>query len=110
MDIKFNKPRLKALLESKELMKQRYSVQAAKQARRRITALRAASNLHELPRQGSLHPLHGDRKGQFAFSLGGKLRLIFVPDQDPVPRLADGGIDRRMVTRVTILEITDYHD
>lgn len=36
-------------------------------------------------------------------------RLIFIPDHDPVPRKDDGGIDLAQVTKITILEITDYH-
>ena len=110
MDITFNKPRLKELLASEKHMKRRYGTRAAKQAKLRITALLRASSLDELPRQGSPHPLSGNRKGQFAVRLCSKWRLVFKPDHDPVPLLADGGVDRRRVTRVTILEVVDYHD
>lgn len=58
---------------------------------------------------GKCHQLTGDRAGQFALSLWGSCRLVFVPDHDPVPRLADGGIDRSRVTRIAIKEVVDYH-
>ena len=36
-------------------------------------------------------------------------RLVFQPSHDPVPRLADGGIDVGHVTAITIVEVIDYH-
>lgn len=47
--------------------------------------------------------------GQLAVDLKHPQRLIFQPDDDPVPRKADGGLDWSLVTRVMILEIVDYH-
>jgi len=41
-------------------------------------------------------------------SLWGSYRLVFVPD-DPIPTLADGGIDRSLVTKISITEVVDYH-
>lgn len=58
---------------------------------------------------GACHQLHGDRAGDFAVNLWGAYRLVFVPDHDPSPLLADGGIDRAKVTRILIKEVVDYH-
>lgn len=58
---------------------------------------------------GRCHQLQGNRAGQFAVSLWGAHRLVFLPDHDPVPRLPDGGIDRSRVTRIVIKEVVDYH-
>ena len=60
-------------------------------------------------RQGRFHPLHHDEENMFSLSAGGGFRLIYWPDRNPIPRLPDGGIDRRAVTRVRIVKITNYH-
>lgn len=36
-------------------------------------------------------------------------RLIFEPADKPVPQLEHGGLDWSAVTKVRILEVTDYH-
>ena len=36
-------------------------------------------------------------------------RIIFEIDQDPVPILENGGIDKAQVTSIKILSIQDYH-
>lgn len=58
---------------------------------------------------GNCHPLAADRKGQWAVSLWGQFRLVFVPDHDPMPLLDDGGIDTTLVTKILITEVVDYH-
>lgn len=58
---------------------------------------------------GRCHALGADRRGQFAVSLWGSYRLIFIPDHDPIPTLADGGIDLTRVTQISITEVVDYH-
>jgi hypothetical protein len=42
-------------------------------------------------------------------SATGPLRIVLVPDHDPVPVTSDGSVDRMRVSRVRILEIVDYH-
>jgi hypothetical protein len=55
------------------------------------------------------HELKGNRKGQFAVYCRHPFRLVLVPDQDPVPRTADGGIDPAKVTKIRIMAVEDYH-
>ena len=77
---------------------------------RRIKQLEAAPNLSALDGcPGHCHPLVGDRDGQLAASVGRSNRLIFVPDHDPQPRLPDGGLDRKAVTRIEIWSVENYH-
>ncbi len=59
---------------------------------------------------GRPHPLKGDRASEFALSLESGKRLVFKPDNDPVPLMKDGGIDWSKVTAVCIVFIGDYHD
>lgn len=78
--------------------------------KRRLATLRAAPTLKDMDgAPGRCHPLGADRTGQFAVSLWGQFRLIFVPDHDPVPRLHDGGIDPALITKISITEVVDYH-
>ena len=83
----------------------------AKKLANRLTVLRAASNLEQLRHApGRFHELRGDRAGQFAADLDGPYRLIFQPVLTPQeePIHASGFVWSR-ITRITILEITDYH-
>lgn len=76
----------------------------------RLTMLAAAPNLDELSRlPGGVHSLSGDRLGQYALDLWGPYRLILEVAELPVPRTTDGGVDRRAVTKIRILEVADYH-
>lgn len=78
--------------------------------KRRLAMLAAATTLSEMRNlPGRCHQLGADRAGEFALDLWGPSRLIFEPDHDPCPRLADGGIDQDNVTRIRILEVVDYH-
>ena len=77
----------------------------------RIQEMRDAETLQDLmtlpaPR---CHPMTADRKGEFSVDLEGPYRLLFVPANDPLPKLADGGIDLSRITAVRVLERKDTH-
>lgn len=76
----------------------------------RVALLSSAGTLADLTHTpGRLHPLKGDRAGQFALDLWGSFRLVFEPANVPLPKLPDGGLDRTRVTKIRILEVVDYH-
>jgi plasmid maintenance system killer protein len=78
--------------------------------RRRLNSLHAAPTLADLEGvPGRCHALGGDRIGQFAMTLWGPYRLVFVPAGAP-SNLPDGGTDRESVTAIEIVEVTNYHD
>ena len=78
---------------------------------RRIEELTSADTLHTLRSTGGgCHELEVDMKGQLAVKLDGGWRLIFEPADDPLPGLADGGLDWKSVRSVRILEAKDYHN
>lgn len=78
--------------------------------KRRLATLAAAPSLEDMGAlPGKCHALHGDRAGQYALHLWGSYRLVLVPDHNPLPQLSGGGGDRRAVTKVTIVEVIDYH-
>lgn len=79
--------------------------------RRRLAVLRVADNLSDVMHTpGKLHPLSGDRVGQWAISLRGPYRLVIEAGGDPLPVDPDGRFDLTKVTAIRILEITDYND
>lgn len=56
-----------------------------------------------------LHPLTGDRAGQWAVKITGNERLCFIIEHDPVPLLEDNSVDKEAVTEIKIVFIGDYH-
>lgn len=79
--------------------------------RRRLYDLSAADSLvdiYAMPQNGC-HQLKGKRAKQLAVDLDQQFRLIFDVADDPVPRLPDGGLDRKSVRSIRILEVEDYH-
>ena len=83
----------------------------AKKIKLRLAVLSNAPTLSEVPtsKPDRRHQLKGDRSGQYAVDLIHPHRLIFEPNQEPLPRRADGGIDTDQVTAIEIIEVTDYH-
>jgi len=77
--------------------------------RARLADLMAVSRVTELVASHP-HPLSGNREGQFALSLDGACRLVFMPAHQPIPRRDDGGVAWHEVTAVRIVFIGDYHD
>jgi proteic killer suppression protein len=97
-------------LATPESRTREYGVDAARALRLRIAQLADAPDLatmRGLP--GDCHSLTGNRDGQLALTLTKGSRLIIEPADDPVPLLADGGLDWHAVTSVRIVEVTDYH-
>ncbi|MEH2241317.1 hypothetical protein [Nostoc sp.] len=66
-----------------------------------MAILGAASCVTELVR-GHPHHLKGDKAGEFAVNLEGGKRLVFKPDNGPIPLTEDGSIDWSKVTAVCI--------
>ena len=59
---------------------------------------------------GKPHPLTGDRDGEFAVSLAGGHRLVFVPNDHQTPKTDTGHIDWPKVSSVKVIFAGDYHD
>lgn len=77
---------------------------------RRIKDLEAVAALADMSHYpGGCHPLKGERKGLYSLALWAGMRLVFTPDHNPLPRLADGGIDLSQVTAVEIVTVENYH-
>lgn len=111
MEISFATPKLQKLCNNASKLRGEFGPKCAVKIQRRLDELKAAECLEDLqnlpgPR---CHELKADRDGQFAVDLEHPKRLIFVPDQEPVPVGLNGGIDWQQVTRVRVIEIVNYH-
>jgi toxin HigB-1 len=107
----FASRKLQRTFNSEKLLRRVYGETRAKKIMLRISVLTSVSNLDQVPKlpPDKCHALAGERKGQFAVSIGEPFRLIFEPAHDPVPVKEDGGVCLRSITSVTILRVEDYH-
>lgn len=111
MVISFSSSKLQKLCNSEKEMRAKLGVRMAGKLAQRLSELRAVDILEDLARLPSArcHELGQDRAGQLAVDLTHPNRLVFQPDHNPLPKKPDGGLDWAKVTRVTVIEIIDYH-
>lgn len=109
MRIRFADEELRRICEQRTGATRKLGAPSARKLAARLADIEAASCVTDLA-AGSPHALSRDRQGQYAVSLAGGHRLVFVPADDPAPRLPAGQIDWRRVTAVCIVFIGDYHD
>jgi plasmid maintenance system killer protein len=111
MEITFGSRKMEKLCNSNKEMRAKLGERNAKVLQQRLAEIKAAETLEDLGKVpgARCHELTGDRKGQRAVHLVHPRRLIFRPDQNPVPVKPDGGLDWQQVVQVTIIEIVDYH-
>ncbi len=110
MDIEFASSKLQKVLGDEKKLQQNYG-DRAKPIKLRLVLLIQAECLADVPHTPPprRHMLSEDRKGQFAVDLKHPWRLVFEPANDPLPLMDDGSIDLTRVTKLRIIEITDYH-
>lgn len=110
MEINYKTKKLAKILNNCSLIERQYGRVAAKKIIMRIDDMAGAENLEEVMKlPGRHHALTGDRKGQFACDLVHPYRLIYEPDNDPLPFDENNMLIYSKVTIVEIIEITDYH-
>ena len=88
-----------------------FGVENAKKIKNRMAVLDVANCLADVPIKPPMrrHELVGNRAEQFAVDLIHPMRLIFEPNNNPLPRKPDKGLDLDKITAITILEVEDYH-
>ena len=80
---------------------------------KRLMEIKAANSLADLYKMKPLHchQLKADMEGEFGvyidYGLG--LRMKFIIADEPIPRLADGGIDRGKVQEIEIIYIGPHY-
>ncbi len=112
MEILFRTKKFQKVCNDSRSLQRERGERQARLIRRRLDELHAADTLAvmgHLP-PARCHELGMNRKGQFSVDLDHPYRLIFVPANDPTPRLPDGGIDLSQVTAVEIFGVEDTHE
>ena len=111
MEIVFRKRKLEKAFNAKAELLKAYGAPMAKAIMSRMSVLRAARNLGQVPttRPDRRHQLSEDRDEQYAVDLVHPKRLVFEVNHEPIPRKPDGGVDVENVTAITIVEVVDYH-
>jgi toxin HigB-1 len=109
MEITFSDRKLQKLCEQESLPQRKLGANCARKLKARLADLAAVNSVTELV-AGRPHPLKGDRAGEFAVDLEGGKRLVFEPENKPIPLMEDGSINWSEVTAVCIIFIGDYHD
>ncbi|MBD2569494.1 killer suppression protein HigA [Anabaena lutea] len=108
MEITFKNKKVQKLCERDTEAKKKHGADNAKKLKARMRELITVENVTSLT-AGKPHRLIDDRLGQYAVYLAEGKRLVFEPDNDPVPLKEDGSIDWEQVTKICILEIVNYH-
>lgn len=111
MDIGFRIKKLKKTFSTGKMLQREYGDQISAKIQLRMKVLRIAKTLSDIPASPPYrcHQLLGKRKDQFTVDLSRQLRLVFVPNHDPIPRNPQGGICTKEITAITILGVIDVH-
>lgn len=110
MQVSFASKRMEKDMATSAALSKRYG-DLAKRIRMRLDVLFQADSLADVPVEPPprRHMLSGDHAGCFAVDLSGNWRLVFRPDNYPLPLKEDGGIDLSKVTAIQIVDVIDYH-
>ena len=111
MHILYKNRKLLKIFDSEKCLRREYGDRCARAIMARLDVLRSATCLAEVPysKPERCHQLKQDRDEQFAVDLYRSYRLVFEVAHDPIPRTANGGIDKELVTAIRIMEVIDYH-
>ncbi len=110
MDIIFDDQELEKYANNDRLGQRKLGAARFKKYKQRLDQLKASTTLEDVRHQpGRFHELTKNRKGQWACDLDHPYRLIFQPQEKPIPTNDDGQYLWIKITGVEILEIEDYH-
>ena len=110
MNISFNNKKLQTYANDDSKGKKKLGPTQFKLYKRRLDQLATATTLEDLRyASGKYHELREDRKGQWACSLDANYRLIFRPQDDPIPTDDDGKYIWIEILAIEVIEIVDYH-
>lgn len=111
MEVSFASGKLQKICNSDKKLRGEYGPRMAEVIKDRLAELADAESLEELRTlpKAKCHELTQNLKGCLAVSLVRPDRLVFKPDENPIPRKPDGGLDWSQVKRIAIVGIGDYH-
>jgi proteic killer suppression protein len=110
MQITYKTRKLQKALTDPAILQKTFGTNARRVAQR-MAQLEAAQHLGMILAQPALecHPLKGGRTGEWALSVSGNVRLVFIVDAASPTAKNNDPMDPESVTNIHILEITDYH-
>lgn len=110
MDVSYKNRQLQKLAEDLTFSVRKLGPVRSEKYIQRISDLLDAETLEDVRNlPGNFHELKADRKGQWAVSLDGPYRMIFVPHEDPIPTDDSGRYVWIEIKGVEIEEIENYH-
>lgn len=110
MNIIFKDKKLGKIANDDRKMQKELGAKRAKVFRLRLFHLSEAENLAVLRSfPGNHHELKYDRKGQWACDLDNPYRLIYKPQEDPIPKDEQGSYIWCEIKGIEIIKIVNYH-
>jgi|TARA_B110000902_G_scaffold201088_1_gene228341 proteic killer suppression protein len=110
MNLKFSDNKLEKYANDDRTGSKKLGEKRFKKYKQRLDQLKASKTLEDVRFQpGRFHELTSDRKGQWACDLDHPYRLIFEPQENPIPIDSDGKYIWVEIKGVEIIEIDDYH-
>ncbi len=110
MKISFKNKTLEKYANNDRIGLKKLGDQKFKKLKQRLDQLKASKTLEDVRFQpGRFHELTGNRKGQWACTLDQPYRLIFEPQENPIPTDDDGKYIWVEIKAVKIIKIDDYH-
>jgi proteic killer suppression protein len=110
MDIKFGDNKLHKYANSDRDGQKKMGANRFKLYKKRLDQIRAAETLEDLRHApGKFHALKENRKGQWGCDLDHPFRLIFTPQENPIPTDENGIYIWVEILGVEIIEVVDYH-
>ena len=110
MNLKFSDNKLEKYANNDRTGSKKLGEKRFKKYKQRLDQLKASKTLEDVRFQpGRFHELTSDRKGQWACELDHPYRLIFEPQENPIPIDSDGKYIWVEIKGVEIIEIDDYH-
>jgi len=110
VEITFGNKKLEKCANNDKLALKELGKRRAELYKDRLDDMKASLTLEDtrnLP--GNFHELTKNRKGQWSCNLDHPYRLIFKPNENPIPINKDGQYIWIEIVGVEIVEIVDYH-
>ena len=110
MDITFGDNKLKKYANCDRDGQKKLGDKRFKLYKKRLDQIKAAKTLEDLRyAPGRFHELKENKKGQWACDLDHPYRLIFTPQENPIPTDDYGKYIWIEISGVEIIKIEDYH-
>ena len=111
MEVYFGTNKLKKIFSNDGILKKTFGAENSKKIMLPLIELQSAPCLNDMKsvRGARFHQLEGKRKEQFAVELKHPFRLVFKPNDDPIPYKDNNEIDLEKIFNIKIIEVVDYH-